>query len=539
MYLIIKINILEGDIMRDTKDKERCISIRPIGERQVNSVAKDINANGRIDQSETSLAYYKNFVAFGYNDASNTPNATGFSYSNDGGNTWVDTSGVPSIANNANRGDPVLSVDSKGIFYFAHLGAPLGTNNLFIQLSVGEINKSTAAINFGTPIRISDPAAINDDKPWVTVGPDFNRPKNESVYVVWTNLTTNRLRFSKLSVGPNPQVLIAPIDITTTGSPLGANVTVDQNGVIYVIYLDRTAAGVPGRAIRMVRSTDGGFTFTNPILVSNVTIAGTAVVSDGRFNRDVIQVTTAKNIRILEFPSVSIGPDGVIYVVWTDGRNQPTTGDDIYLAYSSNRGDNWNIIQATNNIAHEFFPSVAADCHGAHIQYARFNSSNGTIGIGDQTFALFKKTFSLQNGLGPESMVSTVFSRVLSNNPSTTGFGNLYMGDYNQVIIGPGNTLLHAWGDNRNDPNGNNPDVFFIQTRSMDPVGNSDPCECDKREKHHDHDRDWRENSNNIRNKFKPVNVFAPEINVRCKDKEHCHYEHRKRRYRCDYDMDC
>lgn len=516
--------------MGDNKDKRRCRSIRPIGERQVNSVAQDINANGRIDQSETSLAYYKDFIAFGYNDASITPNATGFSYSNDGGNTWIDTLGVPSIQNNVNRGDPVLSVDSNGIFYFAHLGSPVGTNNLFIQLSVGEINKSTAAINFKTPIVISDPNTINNDKPWVTVGVDLNRPKNESVYVVWTNLTTNRLRFSKLSTGTNPQVLIQPQDITTTGSPLGANVTVDKNGVIYVVYLDRTPAGVPGRTIRMVKSIDGGFTFTAPILVSNVTIAGTAVVSDGTFNRDVIQVTTAKNIRILEFPSVSIGPDGVIYVVWNDGRNQPTTGDDIYLAYSSNRGDNWNIIQATNNIAHEFFPSVAVDCHGAHIQYARFNSSNGTIGLGNGTFALFKKTFSLQNGLGQESMVSTVFSRVLSNNPSTTGFGNLYMGDYNQVIIGPGNTLLHAWGDNRNDPNGNNPDVFFIQTRSMDPLGNSEPCECDK---NHEHGKDDHNNKNKIENKFNPTTIFAPRIIIKSKEKECCDYHHRRKDYKC------
>jgi hypothetical protein len=42
------------------------------------------------------------------------------------------------------------------------------------------------------------------------------------------------------------------------------------------------------------------------------------------------------------------------------------------------------------------------------------------------------------------------------------------MGDYNQIISGPDNVLYHAWGDNRNNPvNGNNPDVFFIQTGKL------------------------------------------------------------------------
>lgn len=104
------------------------------------------------------------------------------------------------------------------------------------------------------------------------------------------------------------------------------------------------------------------------------------------------------------------------------------------------------------------------------------------------------------------------------------------MGDYNQVIIGPDNTLLHAWGDNRNDPNGNNPDVFFIQTRSTDPLGNSELCECDK---NHEHGKDDCNNKNKIENKFNPTAIFAPQITAKCKEKECCDYHHRRKDCKC------
>ncbi|MFE6707659.1 hypothetical protein ACFVEL_22355 [Bacillus thuringiensis] len=71
------------------------------------------------------------------------------------------------------------------------------------------------------------------------------------------------------------------------------------------------------------------------------------------------------------------------------------------------------------------------------------------------------KSFSLQTGLSKERMVSTQFSPIPVTNPNPDA-AQCYIGDYNQVITGPGDCLLHAWGDNRNRLNvRNNPDVFF------------------------------------------------------------------------------
>ncbi|PFR99310.1 hypothetical protein COK55_32750, partial [Bacillus cereus] len=75
-------------------------------------------------------------------------------------------------------------------------------------------------------------------------------------------------------------------------------------------------------------------------------------------------------------------------------------------------------------------------------------------------------TFSRITGLSPEKMISTRFSPVPVTNPSPDT-ANCYMADYNQIITGPGNSLLHSWGDNRNRLDGrDNPDVFFRKTES-------------------------------------------------------------------------
>lgn len=152
--------------------------------------------------------------------------------------------------------------------------------------------------------------------------------------------------------------------------------------------------------------------------------------------------------------------------MWNDGVNLDIPGSiDIYLAYSRDRGENWEVVQVTNGPAHAFMPAVAADANGAHVQYSRFG---GEQGVGDGTFALFMKAFSVEGGLGEERMVSSVFSPVPQNQPQNfdPGIAGCYMGDYNQIVPGPGLSLLHSWSDNRNSPEGNNPDVFFIQTAS-------------------------------------------------------------------------
>jgi hypothetical protein len=84
---------------------------------------------------------------------------------------------------------------------------------------------------------------------------------------------------------------------------------------------------------------------------------------------------------------------------------------------------------------------------------------NGNGGVGDGTFALFQRSFTVAGGLTAEEKVSTAFSQVPDTRPSNfdSVMGECYMGDYNQVTPGEAGALLHSWGDNRNAAMGNHP----------------------------------------------------------------------------------
>ncbi|MGE1198565.1 sialidase family protein [Priestia megaterium] len=454
------------------KKPNNCHCNRPEIERQVNTPD-----TGTV-QSETSLAYFKNLILYGFNDLNGNPNnSSGFAFSNNLGETWIDGGLIPLRAGGRNLGDPVIAVDRNGIFYYGQIGGEVRDGRLegIISVSTGTFN-AAGTITMGLPQLVGrgqNPAISNpgdQDKEWIAVGPDKNNPGNEALYVVWRDDTSNTsIRFSKYSTGQNLTELIGSNTIVAGGADgnSGAFVVIDDSGNIYVFYetfpnnlTQFNQLGVSNRSIRMAKSTDGGNNFIDVPVSLPFAAAATTVTP---CNRPSIGVDNARQIRMNEFPHASIGPDGTLYVVWNAGTVVGTTTFiNVFLAYSQDGGNSWNQVNITNNVSFPFFPSVTANCKGAHIQYNRFNDPNNVGNTGNGTFGIFMKTFSLNTGLSPERVISNPSSQV----PITNTFG-CYMGDYNQIISGPGSCLLHSWGDNRNIVSGQpNPDVFFALTSS-------------------------------------------------------------------------
>ncbi|PEM93749.1 hypothetical protein CN558_24045 [Bacillus wiedmannii] len=469
-------------------------------ERQVNNSANDVTNFQRITQSETSLAYFKDFILYGFNDSNNATGGpgkfsfSGFAFSDDLGKTWTDGGSIPVNRDGLNLGDPVITVDRNGVFYYGQVGTenvPGSIRQDVISISTGTITPNrTITMNppqivgrGQNPPAIDDPDDVLQDKEWITVGPDADNPGNEALYITWTDFTTSTpsILFSKYTTGVNltpiitDQVIVPPVANTFIS---GSFVLVDNLGGIYVFYEQITDPNpadmippqnnlnTPNRTIRMLKSVDGGNTFPINVPVSIPFAAASATIDF--CGRPSIGIDNTRRIRTNEFPQAAIAPDGTLYVVWNAGRViGATTFSDIFLAYSTDKGITWDIIDITpENTTYSFFPSVAANKNGAHIQYNRFNDRGGSIGgVGDGTFAIFMKNFSICNGLSKERMVSTVFSPVPVTNPSPDT-ANCYMGDYNQIITGPGNCLLHSWSDNRNviiqgNIQRQNPNVFF------------------------------------------------------------------------------
>ena len=105
-------------------------------------------------QSETSVATFGRNIVAVYNTSANQPVIqnpsgpglifthrflSGFSTSNDGGETWTSGFMPPVPGSIYTFGDPVVGVDRNGIFYFAGLGADAQGNSTI------QVNKSTDA----------------------------------------------------------------------------------------------------------------------------------------------------------------------------------------------------------------------------------------------------------------------------------------------------------------------------------------------------------------------------------------------------------
>ncbi|UNK35294.1 glycoside hydrolase [Bacillus sp. N5-665] len=513
----VKVNCC-SDHNKDKKDDHKkhddsCCKHKEV-ERQVNNPTNDIINFPRITQSETSLAHFNDFILYGFNDTNNTTpppevpgthSFSGFAFSNDLGDTWTDGGPVPVNPGGFNDGDPVIAKDRNGVFYYGQVGREVvaGTLQGVISVSTGTVNPNgTITMNLPQVVgrgQNPNPNTATQDKEWIAVGPDADNPGNEALYITWTDFTVDprSIRFSKYTTGVNlnpiitDQVIVPP---SANNFISGSFVVVDNRGVIYVFYEEisdpnpadmippRNYLNDSNRTIRMLKSTDGGNTFPINVPVSIPFFAAANEISNCAGNiRPTIRIDTTRLIRTNEFPHAAIGPDGTLYVVWNAGRVIGNTRFiDIFLAYSTDEGNTWNEVNISThqNLAFSFFPSVAANCEGAHIQYNRFNDRRGRVGgVGDGTFAIFMKSFSPFDGLSKERMVSTEFSPVPITiaNPDPIPAG-CYMGDYNQIIAGPGSCLLHSWGDNRNVLNGQiNPDVFFRLTA---PKKKHDCC-CD------------------------------------------------------------
>lgn len=452
-------------------------------EKQVNSRSKDKANFPQITQSETTLANYKDFILYGFNDFNDPDNLSGFAYSSDLGKTWHDGGALPQNPGGVNEGDPVTAADRHGVFYYGQLSTEIidGEPESVISVSTGKFK--------GKKIKMNPPQIVGrgqdrtsdgiQDKPWIAVGPDANNHGHEALYIAWTDFTApsgTNIRFSKYTTGVRIDPIIQNLDIVVgdTKGVVGTFVVVDKRGAIYVFYEEidlenggEDALDVPNRVIRMTKSTDGGKTF--PINVPVSTAFSGAANQVGPCQRPSISTELARQIRMNEFPHAAIGPDGTLYAVWNAGRfDGIRTFIDVFLAYSIDKGLNWQEVRITNTLSFPFFPSVAANDKGAHIQYNRFNDPHKIGYTGDGTFGIFMKTFSLKSGLNHEKKISNPHSRVPITHPNVDNHvADCYMGDYNQVIAGPDGYLLHAWGDNRNILRGQlNPDVFFKRTKS-------------------------------------------------------------------------
>jgi hypothetical protein len=252
---------------------------------------------------------------------------SGTYFSNDGGQTWAGLSSDPShlgtLIPGVERltggqydagGDPSVAFDSKGNVYYAGLGFNRTSAPNTVAVNKGTFD-SSANLTWGPPTFIdqtTSPAVLND-KEWIAADSNPSSPFRDRVYVTYTRFVFNAHTGSFVQA-PIQFAYSADGGATfSTPVSIGGNVLYDQgsrpivgpDGTLYVIFEGATRLATLDSEW-IVKSTDGGATFSKPVKIADV--------------QDIIPPASTA-FRVNSFPAGAAAPNGDLYVAWSSQQS--------------------------------------------------------------------------------------------------------------------------------------------------------------------------------------------------------------------------
>jgi hypothetical protein len=248
---------------------------------------------------------------------------SGTYFSNDGGQTWcctsIDPAHLGTLIPGVERltggpydagGDPAVAFDSRGTVYYAGLGFNRSSAPNTVTVSRGTFD-SGGHLTWGAPTFINattSPSTLND-KEWIAVDRNPSSRFRDRVYVTWTRFLFNT---SNGSYVQSPIAFASSADggrTFTTPKLVSGNVLYGQgsrpvvapDGTLYVFW-DGSTRLASLNSTYVVKSTDGGATWSKPVAVSQLT--DSSELADTQF-------------RVNSFPAAAAAPNGDLYATWT------------------------------------------------------------------------------------------------------------------------------------------------------------------------------------------------------------------------------
>jgi hypothetical protein len=348
-----------------------------------------LSVTAGFTQSETSSAWCGNSILVGYNDsgsflqsmqAGTGLSLNGYSVSLNGGRNFIDMGYLGHETRNTDflLGDPVVGCVSPVRFFYASLFETRDSNNApltAISVSLSRrLNFSLWSFPF---VAVAKDATTHFlDKDWMVVDPnnpiDMFTPRN--IYVTYTDFDSSktsatcpnqfRQAIEMVRSSDGGFTWSAPtVVVEDCGGPgvQGSSIAVGPNGHVYVAYL------MGGGAIFVRTFNPDGTPASPAVLAANATPTGSAGLLQGGFRSN-------------EFPSLAVDrASGTIYMAFAGGDNlfaDLNSGTynygDIFVTSSSD-GVNWSTAVPispmdpafTGRGRDQFMPGVAVDSTGA------------------------------------------------------------------------------------------------------------------------------------------------------------------------------
>jgi BNR/Asp-box repeat len=258
---------------------------------------------------------------------------SGTYYSNDGGKTWhggpsTNPSHIGTLIPGVEHltggpydagGDPAVAFDSRGHVYYAGLGFDRTSAPNTVAVNKGAFNGS-GTLTWGPPTFINQTTAPStfNDKEWIAADWHASSPFRDRVYVSWTRFIFSAQTGAYVQ---SPIFLAFSTDggqTFSTPQNIGGAVHYDQgsrpvvgyDGTVYVFW-DGSTRLASLDSTYMVKSTDGGVTWSKPVAVAQL-----------------VDITTPANaaFRVNSFPAADVAPNGDLYVAWSTQVDDTTGG---------------------------------------------------------------------------------------------------------------------------------------------------------------------------------------------------------------------
>ncbi len=240
--------------------------------------------------------------------------------------------------------DPWVAFGPGGRAYFCTLAFNETRQENGIFVSASEDGGRT----WGEPVPVHTTELDFDDKQALVVDNRADSPFRGRVYVGWDTATAARTQPMRFSYSTDGGLSFrSPVTIHDRGQNIGIIPMVGPQGVLHAVW---SRFVFQTGEIVAARSTDGGDTWSEPVVVADLRTAG---------------VTDARTGGIL--PTAAIDPrNGDLYAAWQDSRFSPGI-DQIVLSRSRDGGQTWTAPQLVSDgplDAPSFTPALAVNPSG-------------------------------------------------------------------------------------------------------------------------------------------------------------------------------